>query len=107
MKFISEEIAQRVGALALDFTNESDFKKYYSVSVGGTTIYRDFKHSDLLCSIMFTQKESLEKKKEGIHINIMNNGDVFARNFPYYDGDLEVLPVYNQRIIFELVMSAF
>ena len=106
MKYITEEIAKQVGALALDFTNESDFEKYYSVSVGGTTIYRDFKHKDLLCSIMFTQKESLENRNEGLHINVMNNGDVFARNYPYYDGQLEVLAVYNQRKIFELVVSA-
>ena len=106
MKYISEEIAKKIGALALDFTNESDFEKYYSVSVGGTTIYRDFKHKDLLCSIMFTEKESPENRKEGLHINIMNNGDVFARNYPYYDGQLEVVAVYNQRKLFELVMSA-
>ena len=106
MKYISEETAKQIGALALDFTNGSDFEKYYSVSVGGTTIYRDFSHKDLLCSIMLTQKESPEKRKEGVHINVMSNGDVFARNFPYYDGQLEIIAIYNQRKIFELVVSA-
>ena len=106
MKYISEGIAKQIGALALDFTTESDFQKYYSVSVGGTTIYRNFSHKDLLCSIMFTQKESPENRKEGIHINIMNNGDVFARNFPYYDGELEIIAVYNQRKIYDLIISS-
>ena len=105
MKYISEQIAKKVGALALDFTNESYFEKYYSVSVGGPCIYRDFKHRDLLCSIFFTQKASPENRNEGLHINVMNNGDVFARNFPYYDGVLELVAVYNQRKIFELVVA--
>jgi|GEM_PF-3954555 hypothetical protein len=106
MKYISEEIAKKIGSLALDFTNESEFENYYSVSIGGTTIYRDFKHKDLLCSILFLQKESPENRKEGVHINVMTNGDVFARNFPYYDGTLELIAIYNQRKIFELIESA-
>lgn len=106
MKYINEEIAKQVGALALDFTNKSDFENHYSVSVGGTTIYRDFKHQDLLCSIMFTEKTSQQNRQSGFHINVMINGDVFARYYPYYDGELEVVAVYNQREIFKLVESA-
>lgn len=103
MKYISEKLAQQIGALALDFTNESDFVKYYTVSVGAVTLYRDFNHQNLLCSIMLIHNDSPKNRKEGVHINIMINGDVFARNFPYYDGILELTPVFNQRKIFELI----
>lgn len=103
MKYISETIANKIGALALNFTEESDFQNLYSVSVGGTTLCKNFSHNDLLCSIFFMSKKY---KEIGHHLNVMKNGDIFARNSPYYDGQLELIAVYNQRKIFELVESA-
>ena len=100
MILISDESAKKIGALALCFTNEDEFNKYYDTLHGGSTIFRDFKHRDLLCSIMFKEKNTDIKK--GIHLNIMKNGDVFARQYPYYDGSLEVIAVFNQREIFEV-----
>jgi hypothetical protein len=105
MKQISVALANQIGALALDFTNESDFDKYYHVVVGGVTLYRNFKYQDLLCSIMMNNKKASKDRPEGVHLNIMNNGDVFARPFPYYDGSLDLMPVFNQRKIVDLVNS--
>lgn len=103
MKYISEEIAKEIGFLALNFTERTFFNESYSVIVGGVTIYRDFIFQDLLCSIILEYKHSIEKYKEGVHINIMKNGDIFARNSPYYDGQLEIIPIYNQRKIFNVL----
>lgn len=103
MIYIPEDLANQIGALALDFTSESHFKECYSSNLGGTTIWREFEYRDLLCGIQFTQLKSQEKQPSGFHLNIMSNGDVFARDFPYYDGTLELIAVYNQRKIFELI----
>ena len=106
MIYISEELAKKIGSLAHDFTDEKIINECYFVSSGGTTIYRDFKHQNLLCGFHLDQNKVHDKNKpEGIHINIMLNGDVFARTYPYYDGELEVIPVYNQRKIAELIES--
>lgn len=104
---ITSELAYKIGSLALDFTSQEEFEKTYSVSVGGTTIWRNFEHKDLLCSLMLTERDSILNKinTTGIHINIMNNGDIFARNFPYYDGELQLIAIYNQRKIYELIQE--
>lgn len=103
MNSIPQDVAVEIGSLALCFDSIDYFKSSYEVSVGGTTIYRDFEHSDLLSSIMLVEKEGLTHTKKGVHINVMNNGDVFARAFPYYDGCLEIIPIWNQGKIFELI----
>ena len=103
---ISEDVAIQIGKLALWFTTPEEFEKYYDTSVIHWPIYRDFKSSDLLCSMAFKRKDTIGTKRvEGIHLNVMKNGDIFARYFPYYDGTLEVIPIFNQRNIFELAMS--
>jgi hypothetical protein len=102
--YISEDLAKKIGSLALDFTDENHFNECYTVTTGRSTIYRDFSHQDLLYSIMFSQNKLYNKKnEEGIHMNIMKNGDIFARNFPYYDGELEIIAIYNQEKIRDLI----
>lgn len=102
---LTTDLANEIGALALNFTIKEDFSEYYKSENYPSTIYRDFIYNDLLCSLFFTQIDKYDQKEKGIHLNIFKNGDVFARNFPYYDGELELIFVYNQRKIFELVGS--
>ncbi len=105
MNRITQKTATEIGFLCLAYKEQEQFTKDYDVIIGGTTMCRDFDIKDLFCSIMLLDKSEYATKGRGYHINIMNDGDVFARKFPYYDGSLELIAVYNQRKIANLVIK--
>lgn len=74
-----------------------------SIRQHNTSFYRELGHKELLLGIMVAIEKVLDGTS-GIHICIMKNGDVYARNYPYYDGYLDgLLLIRNQRKIWELV----
>lgn len=102
MEYFNNDIAKQVGCLALRCSEES-FDEIYDAVCGGIVMWRHFEMKELLTSFMLNQKGT----KDGLHINVMKNGDVFAREYPYYDGVLDnLVAVKNQRKIFELIQEA-
>jgi hypothetical protein len=79
---------------------------YRSAAKSRITFYREMKYQDLLCSIHVDQGVDDHRRDIGIHICIMNNGDIFARIYPYYDGTLDnLIMVYNQAQIRDIIFS--
>lgn len=101
MKLTQEQL-QNIARLA--FTIEP--KHYNEIKQGRNTLYRDMSFKELLLSIMIDQSVQSSSKDQGIHICVMHNGDIFARIYPYYDGDLSgLLMVNNQKKIRDIILN--
>lgn len=99
-----EELRYEICRLAFNYDKPSDLEELYDIDVSNISLYRDF--NNVLVSFFLYSKKSKyspagEYKK---HLIITKKYDVFARNMPYYDGDLDgLLPIYNQVKIYFLI----
>lgn len=65
-------------------------------------LYRDMPSNDVHMAVFLYEKED-----SGIHLCILKNGDIFARQFPYYDGDLDnLIMVSNHLEILKVTFGA-
>lgn len=94
---ISEELALKIVSLALDTdpsTIDSVLVSFYPFPFDRYT-----KAADVFASISVFEEEDIKTQ-----FMIMRNGDLHARNCPYYDGDrLGLLMIHNQAKIQQLI----
>ncbi len=99
-----EDLIISIGSLAFNMSKD-DFIKNYSFTEYPVTIHKNFDIMDMLFGVMFLDKSEYNIQDRGFVLNIMKNGDIFAREFPFYDGDFNIIPIYNQRKISDLVVG--
>jgi len=102
---LSKELLQKIVLLAFGLKPEH----YLEIIIGRNTMYRHMDHCELWFSLMIVQSKLQiinESKETGIHLCVMKNMDLFARTYPYYEGDLsELLMIQNQTEIMSLLIQ--
>ena len=91
----------------LKFGFDIDIKNCIKVSQDRICFYRNMNYDELLLSIhVALNYHNLKSETEGITICFMKNRDVHARQYPYYDGNLDDLVIVkNQRKLFEILLK--
>lgn len=92
--------AKKIAIWALDLKDEATFDKYYIAQPYPVPMSRDIDSNRMLFGVIIEERQAHPKR--GCLINILKNGDVVGRGWPFYDGDMrDLIPVWNQRDIFE------